>query len=66
LDLLGPNPPGLDVLPVQGDPPSLNVEEERMDREHRGLVAGTEHGTAGDESSHVDPGLLEDLAAGPP
>ncbi|HTD80771.1 MAG TPA: hypothetical protein VK723_01340, partial [Thermoplasmata archaeon] len=37
-----------------------------MDREHRGLVAGPDHGTPGDETGLLDPGLLEDLAAGPP
>ncbi len=37
-----------------------------MDREHGVLVAGPDHGPAGDEAGGLDPGLLQDLPAGAP
>ena len=64
MQVLGADPPGLDVFPIQAHPTAGDVEKERMDREHRRLQAGPDHGTARDESRVVDPGLFPDLLAG--
>jgi hypothetical protein len=65
-DVLRAHPPSLDVLPIQRDPSGRYVEEERMDREHGGLVAGADDGPAGGELRHAEPRLLPDLLAGAP
>src|SRR5439155_1295262 len=61
-DLLRPNPPVLDTLPIEAHAPARGVEEEGVDDEHRGAVAGMDRGRIRTKPNSSEAGLLSHLS----